>query len=65
MCSDGVWDAASVLRRHAAIWEAAKELITQIDPDFRYTSVQFNKNFRGVKHRDDKDSSYQARISKV
>jgi len=55
----GVWDAASVTRRHADLWQAATELITAIDPTFAWTSVQFNKNFRGVRHRDEKDASYQ------
>ena len=55
----GVWDAASVRRRHAELWAAASELMTLVDPSYHWTSVQFNKNFRGSRHRDDKDASFQ------
>jgi len=55
----GVWDATSVTRRHAEVWKAASELIAAIDPHYPWTSVQFNKNFRGVRHRDEKDASFQ------
>ena len=33
--------------------------VTAVDPDYHWTSVQFNKNFRGSLHRDEKDASYQ------
>ena len=55
----GVWDAASVRRRHAELWAAASELMTLVDPSYHWTSVAFNKNFRGSRHRDDKDASFQ------
>lgn len=55
----GVWDGASVTRRHAELWQAACELIRSVCPDYHWTSVQFNRNFRGSPHRDDKDASYQ------
>ena len=55
----GVWDAASVTKRHRELWEAASALITACDPSYPWTSVQFNKNFRGSRHRDDKDATHQ------
>ena len=55
----GVWDAASVTRKHKELWEAASALIAAVDPSYPWTSVQFNRNFRGSRHRDDKDASYQ------
>jgi len=55
----GVWDAASIVHRHHELWEAASALIAAIDPAYHWTSVQFNRNFRGSLHRDDKDASYQ------
>ena len=55
----GVWDAASVTRKHKQLWEAAGALIKAIDPSYPWTSVQFNRNFRGSRHRDDKDASHQ------
>ena len=55
----GVWDAASVIKKHRELWEAASALIHAIDPTYPWTSVLFNKNFRGSRHRDDKDASFQ------
>ena len=55
----GVWDAASVVKKHKQLWDAASALIQAVDPNYHWTSVQFNKNFRGSRHRDDKDASYQ------
>ena len=55
----GVWDAASVTKKHKQLWEAASALISAADPTYPWTSVQFNKNFRGSRHRDDKDATYQ------
>ncbi len=55
----GVWDAASVTRKHRQLWEAAAALIAAVDPAYPWTSVQFNRNFRGSRHRDDKDASHQ------
>lgn len=55
----GVWDAASVTRKHQELWDAASALIAAADPGYYWTSVQFNKNFRASRHRDDKDASYQ------
>ena len=59
----GVWDGASVTRRHAELWKAACELIRSVCPDYHWTSVQFNRNFRGSPHRDDKDASYQVAMA--
>ena len=55
----GVWDAASVAKRHRELWEAASDLIRAADPTYAWTSVQFNRNFKGSRHRDDKDASHQ------
>lgn len=58
----GVWDAASVARKHRALWEAASELATAIDPAFHWTTVAFNRNFKGdgsSRHRDEKDAGPQ------
>ena len=55
----GVWDAASVTKKHRQLWDAASALIAAADPTYHWTSVQFNKNFRASRHRDDKDASYQ------
>ena len=55
----GVWDAASVTKKHRDLWEAAADLIRAADPSYAWTSVLFNRNFRGARHRDDKDASYQ------
>ena len=59
MAGFGMWDAASVTRRHRDLWEAAGDLIRAADPSYAWTSVQFNKNFRGSRHRDDKDAMHQ------
>jgi len=55
----GVWDASSVTQRHRQLWEAASTLIEACDPSYPWTTVQFNRNFRGQLHRDDKDASFQ------
>jgi len=55
----GVWDGASVRKKHKEIWEAAVKLMRAIDPDFPLTSIGFNKNFRGSPHRDEKDAGHQ------
>ena len=55
----GVWDAASVTKKHKQLWEAASALIAAADPGYAWTSVQFNKNFRASRHRDDKDATHQ------
>ena len=55
----GVWDAASVVQRHRQLWDAACALIRSCDPDYFWTTVLFNRNFKGVLHRDDKDASFQ------
>jgi hypothetical protein len=58
----GVWDAASVTRKHKELWEAASALIRAIDPSYPFTGVGFNRNFSNGavgRHRDDKDAMHQ------
>lgn len=55
----GVWDGASVLKKHREVWEASMALLKEIDPDYHCTSIGFNKNFKGSPHRDEKDAGYQ------
>jgi hypothetical protein len=68
----GVWDGASVARKHGALWAAASELIAAVCPEYHWTTVSFNKNFgtpdgqgrrSGARHRDDKDSSHQVAMA--
>lgn len=57
------WDAASINKRHRELWEASSDLMRAIDPDYPWTSIAFNRNFRGSKHRDEKDASYQYAVA--
>ena len=41
------------------LWGLLKPLVGGIDPQFEYTSVQVNRNFRGTPHRDKHDVTYQ------
>ena len=45
------------------LWHLLKELLHRVDPSFKYTSVQVNKNFRGLPHRDKHDVTYQYALS--
>lgn len=55
----GVWDGASVKKKHREIWDAAIEMLRSVDPEFNCTSIGFNKNFKGSPHRDEKDCGPQ------
>ena len=56
-----------VLARHSEdvmrLWLLLKELLHRVDPSFEFTSVQVNKNFRGLPHRDKHDVTYQYALS--
>jgi len=45
------------------LWCLLKDLLGRIDPAFEYTSVQVNRNFRGLPHRDKHDVTYQYALS--
>jgi hypothetical protein len=39
-------------KKYAKVYALAQQLIQMHDPDFEYTSIQFNKNNKCAKHRD-------------
>ena len=57
--ASSAWHAASQTRRHQTLWDAACDLAAEIDPAFHFTTVAFNKNFAGSRHRDEKDAGPQ------
>ena len=59
----GSWSAASIAAKHRDLWGTASELIREIDPNYHWTSIAFNRNFRGSLHRDDKDASHQVALA--
>ena len=54
-----MWNGDTVIKRHKRLWDAAAALVASVDPSYPWTSVQFNRNFRGALHRDDKDAHHQ------
>ncbi len=38
--------------KYKGIWELGKKLMNTHDPNFKWTSIQFNKNNRTAKHKD-------------
>ena len=45
------------------LWRVLKKLVRRVDPSYRFTSVQVNKNFAGRVHTDKKDVTYQYALS--
>lgn len=50
-------------KRCLELWHAMRKLIKTIDSSYTFTSMQVNRNFLGVPHRDRKDRSYQYALS--
>jgi len=48
--------------KYVAIWKEAQSLIKRELPDFKYTSIQFNKNNRCAKHLDSRNVGVSAMI---
>lgn len=46
-----------------ALWRIMKKMLKDIDPDYTFTSIQVNRNFRGKPHVDRGDHSYQYALS--
>lgn len=51
--------AQSVFEQHRALWDAARQALASVDPDFEYTDIAVSHNFRGSPHIDVNDISYQ------
>ena len=46
-----------------ALWKIGKKIVRRVDPDFRFSSMQVNKNFSGMPHVDKTDVTYQYALS--
>ena len=45
------------------LWRVLKDVLRRIDPTYRFTSVQVNRNFAGQVHRDRSDRMHQYALS--
>jgi hypothetical protein len=45
------------------LWKVCKAMVKKIDPAFRFSSIQVNRNFSGVPHVDGSDVTYQYALS--
>ena len=45
------------------LWRTMMRMVKAVDPDYTFSSMQVNKNFRGQPHRDKGDHSYQYALS--
>ena len=45
------------------LWRTMLRMVKAVDPDYTFSSMQVNKNFRGQPHRDKGDHSYQYALS--
>merc|ERR1712232_220156 len=44
----GVWDGASIRKKHKEIWDAATQMLRSFDSTFHFTSIGFNSALSGA-----------------